>query len=80
MILFEARSANQGRMIIIVAGIIWSLGGPVIRIVELATEWQFLFYRSLGVVLTLSVLIQIKNKNLFVSLKKAGIAGVLGGD
>ncbi len=59
--LFKVKSVSQGRFIVIITGIIWSTGGPVVRLVEDATKWQFLFYRSLGVFISLMILIKLQN-------------------
>ena len=65
---------------ILVAGLALSLGGLLIRMVENATPWQMLFYRSgflaLGVLLYLA---WRERGRLVRHLREAGLAGVLGG-
>ncbi len=58
---------------------LWSTGGPLIRLLENASEWQFLFYRSLALATTLFLLIKIKNRDTMALFKKAGVASVVGG-
>lgn len=77
--MFTTTSITQGRSFVIIAGVLWSTGGPLIRLLEGASEWQFLFYRSIGLATALFLLIRIKSPNTITQFKKAGIASVIGG-
>jgi len=77
--LYTTTSIKQGRSFVIIAGVLWSAGGPLIRLLEGASEWQFLFYRSIGLTTALFLLIRIKSPNTITQFKKAGIASVIGG-
>ncbi|MBT5485674.1 MAG: EamA/RhaT family transporter, partial [Deltaproteobacteria bacterium] len=77
--MFTTTSITQGRLFAIIAGVLWSTGGPLIRLLEGASEWQFLFYRSMALVTALFLLIRIKSPNTITQFKKAGIASVIGG-
>jgi len=77
--LFTTTSITQGRSFVIIAGMLWSTGGPLIRLLEGASEWQFLFYRSIALASALFLLIRIKSPNTITQFKKAGIASVVGG-
>ena len=41
-------SISRGPFYILFAGLLWSTGGPLIRLLDSASEWQFLFFRSLA--------------------------------
>ncbi|HWQ13494.1 MAG TPA: DMT family transporter, partial [Roseiflexaceae bacterium] len=43
----------QGCLLVLLAGTLWSFGGLILRHVREADEWQFLFYRSVGLALVL---------------------------
>ncbi len=77
--MFTTTSITQGRLFAIIAGVLWSTGGPLIRLLEGASEWQFLFYRSMALVTALFLLIRIKSPDTITQFKKAGIASVIGG-
>ena len=77
--MYTTTSIKQGRSFVIIAGVLWSAGGPLIRLLEGASEWQFLFYRSIGLATALFLLIRIKSPNTVTQFKKAGIASVIGG-
>ena len=77
--MFTTTSITQGRLFAIIAGVLWSTGAPLIRLLEGASEWQFLFYRSMALVTALFLLIRIKSPNTITQFKKAGIASVIGG-
>ena len=70
----------RGRSLVLLAGVFMSAGGPIIRLVEQASEWQFLFYRALAltVVLTLALLVQNRGR-ILAPLLHIGWAGVVAG-
>jgi len=70
----------QSQMSVLLAGVLWSMGGPLIRLLDEASEWQFLCYRSVSMLLILIVILKWKNQNgLLGSFCKAGWTGVVGG-
>ena len=77
--MYTITSIKQARSFVIIAGLLWSAGGPLIRLLEGASEWQFLFYRSIGLTTAMFLLIRIKSPNTITQFKKAGIASVIGG-
>ena len=77
--MYTTTSIKQGRSFVIIAGVLWSAGGPLIRLLEGASEWQFLFYRSIALATALFLLIRIKSPYTITQFKKAGIASVIGG-
>ena len=65
---------------ILVAGIALSLGGLMIRMIEVATPWQVLFYRSGFLALGLLLYLLLRERGrLAGNLRRAGLAGLLGG-
>lgn len=70
----------KGRIYVIFAGALWSIGGPLIRLLEQASEWQFLFYRSLVMLLVLLLVLKLQNPGkLRLLFLQAGKEGVIGG-
>ena len=64
---------------ILFAGLLWSTGGPLIRLLDSASEWQFLFFRSLSLAMSLLLIMKIQDRNIIDLFKQAGVASVLGG-
>lgn len=52
-----SRRHATGVFLVLLAGTFWSIGGLVVRLIEQATAWQIVFYRSLALALTLAVVI-----------------------
>lgn len=46
-------SISRGLFYILFAGLLWSTGGPLIRLLDSASEWQFLFFSEYPTALTL---------------------------
>ncbi len=64
----------------LLAGTCWSFAGLIIRLTENVAEWQILFYRSLFLVVTLSLYLVIKNKHQVLKVfKRAGKTGCIAG-
>ena len=61
------------------AGFLWSLGGPFIRLLENASEWQFLFYRSIALATTLLLVMKLQNSDTLSLFKYSGKSGIIGG-
>ncbi len=65
---------------ILAAGVALSLGGLLIRMVEVASPWQVLFYRSGFLALGLLLYLGLRERGSpFPNLRRAGLAGLLGG-
>ena len=72
-------SISREPLYILFAGLLWSTGGPLIRLLDSASEWQFLFFRSLALAMFLILIMKIQDRNIINIFKKAGVASVLGG-
>ena len=72
-------SISREPFYILFAGLLWSTGGPLIRLLDSASEWQFLFFRSLALAMFLLLIMKIQDRNIIDLFKKAGVASVLGG-
>lgn len=72
-------SYRNGVLIVILAGILWSAMGLVIRLIGDAGTWQILFYRSLGMAPVLFVYIAYRaHGHPFAAIRKVGRAGTVG--
>ena len=56
-----------------------SLGGPIIRLADDITEWQFLFYRSLGAALLLLAYFHFTGRPVLTLVRRAGATGLVAG-
>ncbi|MDJ0948160.1 MAG: DMT family transporter [Alphaproteobacteria bacterium] len=70
---------RRGVLLVLAAGTCWSLMGVGIRLIEVATVWQILFYRSLALAPFLLLVITLRNGNPVRAVKAAGLSGVIGG-
>lgn len=69
-----------GILLVLLAGACWSTVGIGIRLIEDATAWQILFYRSLSLALFLCVLLFVRSRGRpFGVFAKAGLPAVMGG-
>lgn len=83
----EASSSSSGREYGRVAGRLWvlagglcmSLGGPIIRLADDVTEWQFLFYRSLGAAFLLLLYFLCSGRPVLALIRRTGMTGVVSG-
>jgi len=75
----QATSYRNGVLMVILAGVSWSLMGLVIRLIGDAGTWQILFYRSLGMAPVLFVYIAARNQGQpFAAIRRVGVAGTIG--
>ena len=74
------RAAARGVILVLLAGVFWSLQGLSIRLIEQASPGQTVFWRSIsqGVVL-LSVVAAINRGRIVHAFRAAGGAGLVGG-
>ena len=69
---------RRGLVLVFAAGMLWSTVGLGIRLIEEATVWQILLYRSLGLTALLYIVIRLRTgKDPFTLVRRAGIAGVI---
>ncbi len=71
---------RRGVLLVLLAGVCWSSMGLGIRAMESANVWQILFYRSLALAPFLFAVIALRGgERPFAAIRRAGLAGVLGG-
>ncbi len=71
---------RRGVVLVLLAGTCWSLMGIGIRLIEEATVWQILFYRSIALIPFLAAVIALRNRGRLIgTIKAAGLSGVIGG-
>lgn len=76
----DVTSHKYGVFFVFAAGVLWSTVGLGIRMIEEATVWQILFYRSVAMSLFLYVVIWIRSaENPFVQARNMGLPGVIAG-
>jgi DME family drug/metabolite transporter len=74
----SAPSRDYG--LVLLGGGLLSFGGLIVRQIEAANEWQIVFYRSGGVVVTLLVFLAIRNRGAVITtFRAAGLNGIIGG-
>lgn len=62
------------------AGVFWSLGGLLVRLIEAASSWQIILFRSLALVAALFMVITIRHRGrVFQAFRRAGLNGVIAG-
>lgn len=76
----KALSYRQGLVLVLLAGAFWSSVGLGVRLMEAATAWQILFYRSLSLAVFLFLVLSVKNGGRpLASFARAGASAVFGG-
>jgi len=66
--------------LVLVAGVLWSIAGLVVRLMNDATEWQILFYRSSFLIITLITYLTARNRGrLILAFSAAGTNAVWAG-
>ncbi|WWE61802.1 DMT family transporter [Parasalinivibrio latis] len=71
---------RRGVMLVLFAGLLWSLGGVGIRMIEAVDGWQIIFFRSAGMALFILIAIVIRSRrNVVQSFSKAGKIGLIAG-
>ena len=69
---------RRGLMFVFGAGVLWSTVGLGIRLIEDATVWQILFYRSISLTLLLYIVIRWRTgRDPFALVWRAGLAGAI---
>lgn len=71
---------TTGAALILLAGVLWSAQGLIIRLIESAGPWTVLFWRSAGMVPVLFLWLAISSRGRVLSeLRAAGLPGLIGG-
>ena len=71
---------RRGLIFVFMAGVLWSTVGLGIRMIDEATVWQILLYRSISLSLFLALVIYLRSRgNLFKVVKAAGLPGCIAG-
>ena len=73
------RGRVTGRLWVLSAGLCMSLGGPIIRLADDSTPWQFLFYRSLGAAAIILAYFLVTRRPVLELVRSAGVNGLVGG-
>ena len=71
---------RRGLIFVFMAGVLWSTVGLGIRMIDEATVWQILLYRSISLSLFLAMVIYLRSRGyLFKVVKAAGLPGCIAG-
>ena len=74
----SAAQHRRGLMFVFAAGVLWSTVGLGIRLIEDASVWQILFYRSISLTLLLYIVIRWRTgQDPFGLVWRAGLAGAI---
>ncbi len=70
----------RGRGLVLLSGVLLSIGGPLIRLIDSANEWQFLTYRAGALVAVLLVIVAARYPGrVIATLRAAGGTALLAG-
>lgn len=70
---------QQGVILVLLAGVFWSIAGLVVRLVDTASVWQIIFYRSVALTLFLALVLWIKTGgHPLGTFRRAGLSSILG--
>jgi DME family drug/metabolite transporter len=68
----------RGVALVALAGVFWSIGGLLIRLIESASGWQIVLFRSLALALTLTLIIALRHPGRLIgAFRDAGGSGVV---
>ena len=71
---------RRGVLLVLAAGVCWSMMGIGVRLIENANVWQILFYRSLAMVPFLACVIGLRSRGRPIdAVRAAGVPGVVAG-
>ena len=77
---FKANEGHLGGVILVIAaGVLWSTVGIGIRLIEDASVWQILFFRSFSLSCFLFGVMYLRFGNLFRQIRIAGIPAIIAG-
>jgi drug/metabolite transporter (DMT)-like permease len=78
--LVEDRDYARSVALVLVAGVLWSIAGLVVRLMNDASEWQILFYRSVFLIVALITYLTARNRGgLMPAFSAAGANAVWAG-
>ena len=70
----------RGVVLVALAGVFWSIGGLLIRLIEAASGWQIVLFRSLALALTLTLIIALRHRGRLIrAFRDAGGNGAAAG-
>lgn len=73
-------SHRRGLVFVFAAGVLWSTVGLGIRLIEDASVWQILLYRSVALSAFLYVVIRLRSReNPFVQVRRSGLPAAIAG-
>ena len=76
----QTTSHKYGVLFVFAAGVLWSTVGLGIRLIEDATVWQILLYRSISMSLFLYVVIRLRSgESPFAQIRRTGFPAVIAG-
>ena len=76
----NALEARRGLVFVFMAGVFWSTIGLGVRMIDEATVWQILLYRSISLSFFLAIVIYIRSRgNLLKVVKATGLPGCIAG-
>jgi len=76
----DQQTYRRGMALVMLAGVLWSAMGLGLRLMDSANVWQVLFYRACVLVPFLFTILALHSGGRpFALIRKAGIAGVIGG-
>lgn len=70
---------RRGALLVITCGLLWSLAGIGVRMTSEATGWHIVFYRSIGVSITLFIYLLWQQKQIVTPVKSIGMLGLIAG-
>ena len=74
------RHRQVGILLVVLAGVFWSLQGPAVRMIETASGAQIIFWRSIGQLAVMMIVVAIVNRGRVLSaFRLAGYRAVVGG-
>ena len=75
----DARHRQIGIAMVVLAGVFWSLQGPAVRMIEAASGAQIIFWRSVGQLAVMLIVVAIVNRGRVLSaFRLAGYRAVVG--
>jgi DME family drug/metabolite transporter len=78
--LVQDRDYARSVALVLAAGVLWSIAGLVVRLINDANEWQILFYRSAFLIITLITYLAARNRGgLVLAFSAAGSNAVWAG-
>lgn len=74
------RDHARGVVLVALAGVIWSIGGLLIRLIEGASSWQIVLFRSLALALSLTLIVALRHRGRLIrAFRAAGWNGAAAG-